>query len=257
VPLFEIDDVEQRGVNTWLRPGLQASGYEVTLILAVVIGYSMFNSTWQALHGSSHHYVNDLLSDGRMMRTMAIEGAMLAALFLWLGRRGWTPADLRIKPGVKSSLLGIGLLVAMVLANTVTVAVLFLLDYQLRHHGENVLAFLGGNSPHIKPHSVEISWIALVPAMVLNAYFEEITCMAYGFNQFAARWGPYVALPIIVVLRMSCHTYQGLFHAMGIGVVFTIEGLVYWRTRNLWPLIFAHMLLDLFSVSFMKVFFGH
>ncbi len=40
------------------------------------------------------------------------------------------------------------------------------------------------------------------------------------------------------------------------GWVFLIFGVVYIFTRNLWPLIFGHILLDVASTSLLKVHFG-
>ena len=53
---------------------------------------------------------------------------------------------------------------------------------------------------------------------------------------------------------MLCHTYQGFVHMAGVGTLFLIYGLVYWRTRNLWILIFAHALLDICNVGALKLF---
>jgi len=93
--------------------------------------------------------------------------------------------------------------------------------------------------------------------MFLNAYFEELTCTAYIFAQFAAKKGPLFALILTVALRMSCHTYQGVLSCLGIGAVFLVSGLWYWRTRNLWILILSHALLDIGSIGLVKLVGGH
>ena len=97
---------------------------------------------------------------------------------------------------------------------------------------------------------------SLIAAMIFNAFFEELTCMGYAFTQFAAKRGPLFALFLTVILRMSCHSYQGPVHMLGIGVVFLLAGLVYWRTRNLWPLVIAHALIDIFSSALVKILHG-
>jgi membrane protease YdiL (CAAX protease family) len=39
-------------------------------------------------------------------------------------------------------------------------------------------------------------------------------------------------------------------------MLFTVFGVAYWYTRKLWPLVFAHMLLDIGSVSAIKLLAG-
>lgn len=240
----------------WLPPALVAPWYEIAAVVAVIIGYSSLASAWQAWHASDRNFIALLLTDNRMVRTIAMECAILGLLFVYLHRRGWRPIDLRIKPTRRSTGIGILLLPAMALANSLTVIAGFSILYFAQSHHERFLAFITSNGPHLKFHSIHVSWLAVVPAVVLNGFFEEITCMAYAFNQFAAKRGPLFALVLIVLLRMSCHTYQGPVHALGIGAAFTVSGLIYWRTRNLWPLILAHIMADMLSFGAIKLLLG-
>ena len=59
-----------------------------------------------------------------------------------------------------------------------------------------------------------------------------------------------------MLIRVACHTYQDPVHLVGIALLFTIYGLVYSRVRKLWPLIFAHLVLDITSLSLLKIWFG-
>jgi hypothetical protein len=45
------------------------------------------------------------------------------------------------------------------------------------------------------------------------------------------------------------HAYQGLSGAIGVATIRVIFGLVYWRWRQLWPLIVAHSLLDFLALA--------
>ena len=67
--------------------------------------------------------------------------------------------------------------------------------------------------------------------------------MGYIVNQLAARWGPGAALVVTVFLRVPA-TPTRTRSLAGIVVLFTIFAAWYWRVRKLWPLVFAHMLLD-------------
>jgi membrane protease YdiL (CAAX protease family) len=72
-----------------------------------------------------------------------------------------------------------------------------------------------------------------------------VVCMSYAFNQFAARRGPLVALGLMILLRISYHTWKGPTYlgAMLIGCV--VDGLWYWRFRSVWTLILAHALFNI------------
>jgi membrane protease YdiL (CAAX protease family) len=240
----------------WLRPALMAPWWEIILVVSVIIGFSTFMSSWQALHGSNQNYMAELLTNGRMIHTILIECAILGLLFVHLHWRGWRPADLEINPTWRSSGQGLLLIPAMAIANSTIVVAGFLILYATQSQYGHFSAFVAANGPHIKLHSVHVSWVAVILALVINGFFEEITCMGYTFTQLAARRGPFFALVVTVLLRMSCHTYQGPVHALGIGAAFLVSGLVYWWTRNLWPLILAHIIVDLLSFGIVKLWFG-
>lgn len=240
----------------WLRPELVAPWWEVILVGAAFIGPFIWTSAWAALHGSNHKYVTLLLSDNHLLWNGVIESGLLAIFLLFLCWRGWTPADFKIAPGWISSVQGFGLLITVQIASSVTVIGLLLLLFLGQTRFSSFMPFLASQAPHLKLHSLDVSWAVMVPAMVLNAYFEELICMGYLFTQIAAKQGPLAALLLTVLVRMSCHTYQDQVHLLGIGVVFLLFGVWYWRTQNLWPLIFAHALLDLFSTGVVKLIFG-
>ncbi len=240
----------------WVRPELVRPWGELVVMAALVLGVPIANATRGAFRGSSHDFMQMLASDVELIRTTAWEATFLAFFLLYLAWRGWKPADLRIGMGWVTSLEGIGLWlagdVAVVLALVTTVTV----GYALQTAQPTLVAFATTLEPHIPPHSLHVTWAAILVAMTLNAFFEEITCMGFIFTQLAERVGPFVALAVTVFLRAACHTYQDPFHLAGIVVLFTLYGLVYWWTRRLWPLIFAHLLLDIFSISMLKLMRG-
>ncbi len=247
--------VDQAGARIragWLRPELVATWREIIVVLLLATGMFVASSGWAAAHGSSGNYFNLILTNSRLVDNLALESAILGLLLLYLRRRGWTPGDLAIRPGIIGTLIGFPLAAVMMLANMVTVATLFILAFCAQHRYASLLQFLTANSPHMEPHSLHLSWIVLIVAVVFNAFFEEITCTSYMFNQFAARRGPFFALLLTVLVRMGYHTYEGPIHMLGIGVVFLVVGGCYWLTRQVWPLIVAHALVDLTSMAFLK-----
>lgn len=247
---------EPARARPWLRPELISSWTEFLVVAALLLVLPIRNSTVAALGGSSSHFMEMLLSDDRLLWAIFGESLLLGFFLLYLKWRGWTPSDLRIGIGWRTSAQGLGLLALTEFAVVFTVFTLLGVVFFLQAAHRSVFSFLLENSPHIAPHSIHLSWAVIFPAMIINAFLEEIMCMGYIFNQLAARRGPAVALVVTVFLRVACHTYQDPVHLAGIAVLFTIYGVWYWRTRKLWPLIFAHLLLDIASMSVVKVVFG-
>jgi membrane protease YdiL (CAAX protease family) len=238
---------------SWLRPELVASWREIIAVLAIFIGPFTWKSTWAIWHGSDKQYLNYFGSDYRLLINGAVEGVLLALFLSWLHWRGWNKTDFKIRPTWWSSVQAFFLLIAVQLGNVLVVLGLIILLFSLQPHGTQFLTYVADHNPKINLHNFHIRWATIVGTMTLNAFFEELICMGYAFNQFAAKLGTALALFLTVLLRMSCHTYQGPTHVMGIGVVFLIFGLWYWRTRNLWTLIFAHALLDTISIGLLKL----
>ena len=238
----------------WLRPELVASWREIGVVLLVVIAPWLLSSALAAGHGSASHYFETFLSDRRLLLNLAAESSILGLLLVYLKWRGWQPPDLRIRPSVGSTAQGIALLPLALAVNGLTVFGLLWIFFLNQREYLSFYGYLMAHSP--KPsmmHVENLSWPVLLVSLTVNAFLEEISCTAYLFAQLAAKRGPLFALCLVVPLRMLCHTYQGVVHMIGVGTLFLIYGLWYWRTRNLWTLIFAHALLDISNVGALKL----
>ena len=240
----------------WLRPELIGSWREICLVILVMLGHSAWASGWAYSHGSSGNYLTSILSDSKLIKTITVEGTLLA-FFLWLlHRRGWKREDLRIRITWGSTFQAFLLMGAMMMVHAVAMIALLGLVYALGN-SHSLLTTMQENGLQTQFHAFSVGWTSIFVALFLNAYFEELTCTAYIFTQFAAKKGPLFALVLTVALRMSCHTYQGVLSCLGIGAVFLVSGLWYWRTRNLWILILSHAILDIFSIGLVKFIGGH
>ncbi len=89
-----------------------------------------------------------------------------------------------------------------------------------------------------------ISLPVAILVSVINPVFEEVLTIAYVTKALNPQ-GAAFAIGTSALLRLIAHAYQGPLAAVVVfplGVAFAI---VYWRTRELWPLVLTHGLIDL------------
>jgi len=83
----------------------------------------------------------------------------------------------------------------------------------------------------------------------VNGIFEELFVAGYIITVLRERRGVWTAINVSTVVRVLYHLYQGpigLLIILPMGLLF---GYAYARTRQLWPLIFAHVLIDIIGLS--------
>jgi membrane protease YdiL (CAAX protease family) len=96
----------------------------------------------------------------------------------------------------------------------------------------------------LEPHAAIIpqASVGLVLAMTLiNSVFEESLVCGYVVSVLASR-GAVLSITVSALIRLAYHLYYGpmaLILILPMGLLFS---LVYWKWRNLWPLITAHAL---------------
>src|ERR1700679_395965 len=162
--------------SSWLRSELIASWREIAAVLFVIIGEPIYVSAQGALHGSSSYYTNLFLSNSWLLHNMVWQSTMLALTLGFLHWRRWTPADFKIRLGWWSSLQGVLLSIALKVGYTIALFIIVLIafffqDYA-RSHG-----FFGANGSHAHIHSEGPNWALRIVSNVINAYWEELTCM--------------------------------------------------------------------------------
>ncbi len=83
----------------------------------------------------------------------------------------------------------------------------------------------------------------LLLVSIINPLFEEVFVSGYIMTALRGR-GVIVALAASVLIRTSYHLYRGVPGILLIAPLGLVFGVIYWRSRNLWPLVVAHGLLD-------------
>ncbi len=75
--------------------------------------------------------------------------------------------------------------------------------------------------------------------IAINSIFEEITVTAYVIEALKGD-GAGLAITASTLLRFSYHLYQGPLASLSIVPLGLLFATMFWRWRNLWPLIVAH-----------------
>ena len=82
--------------------------------------------------------------------------------------------------------------------------------------------------------------------IVVNPVFEEMIVRAFLMSEVLAMTGSSsLAICLSLTVQTSYHLYQGVPYALGVGVIFSIFSIYYARTRQIWPVIIAHFIMDL------------
>jgi membrane protease YdiL (CAAX protease family) len=170
---------------------------------------------------------NDAAFAGVVLEELILGGVALAYLRL----RGHELAALVPRPTALGSLVGIGLYALT--------ALIFWAAYW----------FAGAPEPSAEPiekmiaaGSVSLPWI--LGGSIVNGLFEEVFLTGYLLRALMP-YGASVAIGVPVLVRAVSHLYQGplgTISVIGVGVVF---GAYYWRKRQLWPVVFAHIFADI------------
>lgn len=207
---------------------------EVGLVLGVSVGIIATLSLISLVLRAAYPVIE--MSDGRLLRTLGVEVALAVILVPILRRRGWTAARLTV-PFTSTDLVhGVGVLAVAWLFYVVTSLLTYVLapSFVTRLMGMS----FGGH----------ISWGMVALVTVINPLFEETLYLGYTVNALSSR-GIAVAVAVSVVARALLHLYQGplaLFSVTPVGLAFA---LYFVRTRRLWPVVMAHMLLDAWGLG--------
>lgn len=98
--------------------------------------------------------------------------------------------------------------------------------------------------------STKVSWSSTIPFMVVNGIYEEVFLLGYLMRGLR-RYGASTSLGIALLVRLMYHTYQGpvgVVSVMAVGLVF---GLYFQRKGQLFPVVLAHIAIDLKAILFL------
>jgi hypothetical protein len=166
---------------------------------------------------------------------VAILQVMALAVIIWIGNiRGWTLQKLGIRISWKGTGGGI-LLAAVSYAATYGVWTI----YELIIPPKRLSIIVTG-----------LAIPVIIATQIVNAVFEEVVEAGYFINTFS-RFGMWFAILAGTLLRELYHLPLMRMEALlGLIPTFLMFGYVYWRWRQLWPLVVAHMLRDFYFLLY-------
>jgi membrane protease YdiL (CAAX protease family) len=251
--IFRVQKPHEPDVAT--RPELIVPWWEIMAVAVPMLGVGIALSAYFALNYPPGAFYL-LISDHFLILDGAFKSAILAAFLLYLRLRGWRAADLRIRPGWGATARGLELLLFTYGAFWAVAQFSHFMIWAMGPTPYSFLAALFIPQHRITPpNGIHLALVTMLAGCTLNAFYEEIVYMGYGFNLWAAKYGPRTAVLFSILARLAIHTYQGTEHLLAIGVWATLFSVWYRYHRNLWQLIFAHLLIDVITFSLLKHYY--
>jgi membrane protease YdiL (CAAX protease family) len=206
------------------------SAAEFCLILLICFGWAAYSNVSYLLQGAKAIPVH--MGDGRVLGFMCFELAAIAAV-VWIGHiRGWSVTSFGLRITWKGTGGGLPLLIGSLVALTVQNLLL------------NVIHPVTGNATIL---TGSLSLYTVILMSLINPVFEELMEVGY-FVHALKRYGMWPAVLASAGFRACLHAYTGVNGAAGVLLLGVIFGLVYWKWRQLWPLILVHAIIDFIAL---------
>jgi uncharacterized protein len=205
-------------------------GVEFLVVIMWAFGLPIFTSILSI--GQSRGAA--VFSDAALIGTVVFELLVAAGLIWFLRVREWSLEKIGLRVDGRGTLWGLALLVAVY----ALIAVVQLAAQLLPIDMKTLMSQLPRTDGRL---SMEI----VFAASVVNGVFEELFVAGYAITALQQARGMWTAINVSTAIRVLYHLYQGPFAFLTIAPLGLLFGYVYARTRQLWPLIVAHVLIDI------------
>jgi uncharacterized protein len=207
---------------------------EVALVLLLAFGITVPKSLWALL---SPDYLakraTPPITNEALHHTVLYELGVMMILIPFLKTRGWSRERLGIRPTVRDSMWGVGLVVGYY---AVAMALITLIA--------NLWPQATLVASRIRLAQGPFDWPTIITTSVVNPVFEEVFVCGYIITALKERFGTTTAINVSAGIRVFYHFYQGALGVLGITPMALLFGYWFARTGRLWPLIVAHALQD-------------
>lgn len=204
---------------------------EFFFVVAVSFGFFIIVSIYTLLRRVQRFD----MTTGRAVRGIAIEMVILGVVVAFLHMRRYDFAALGLRFSFGAFFAGVPVFVLAILAYWFTYFVAIVVYAPVRDLQPPRMA---ATAP----------FALLIVLIVVNSLFEESLVNAYIINALSHE-GASVAITTSTLIRFLYHLYQGPVSSLSILPIGLIFGAVYWRWRNLWPVMVAHTIMNLLSFA--------
>jgi len=179
-----------------------------------------------------------VFTNAELLATIIFEVIQLGFLSWFLRIRGWTFEKFGLGFSWRATAVGVVLM-------AVTYGLALGAEYSAQIIFNYDLEAAAVRAPKADPN-LSMQLVFLVS--VVNGIFEELFVTGYIITALTASRGMWMAINVSVVVRLLYHLYQGPIGIMTVVPMGLLYGYVYSRTRQLWPLMVAHVLLDVIGL---------
>jgi len=181
-----------------------------------------------------------LVFDNQALTNILVVELIQSTFLIWFLRvRGWTLEKVGLSISWRGTGLGWLLLIGTyVLAMGAQALAQWIMPLEMQVAGQQY--------PTADPR---VSMQLVFLASTVNGIFEELFVAGYIITVLRDTRGTWTAINVSTVVRLLYHLYQGPIGVITIVPMGLLYGFVYARTRQLWPLIFAHILIDIIGLS--------
>jgi membrane protease YdiL (CAAX protease family) len=209
-----------------------STGVEFLIVVSWAFGQFIFGSIMSIGAPAESAYTNQAL-----LSVLITELLQFAFLIWFLRVRGWTLEKIGVRIGWRTSAGGILLAVG-------TLAMFFFV--QILASAGLDMSVVERLYPKVAPN-LDLN-IVFVTSLV-NGTYEELFVAGYIITVLASVRGVWTAVNVSTGIRLLYHLYQGTLGVLTIVPMGLLYGYIFVRTRQLWPLIVAHVVIDLTGLA--------
>jgi CAAX protease family protein len=218
------------------------AGVEFLVVVSWAFGLPIFNSIMSLGTGGAIPAVSGgalVFNDTILVNILVFELLQSVFLLWFLHVRGWTLEKVGLAFSWRST--GMGWLL-MLGTYVLALAVLSLAEFAWPAQMHAAAARYPASDPTV---SMELVFLT----STVNGIFEELFVAGYIITALRDTRGLWTAINVSTVVRTLYHLYQGPVGIVTVVPLGLLYGYVYARTRLLWPLIMAHVLIDIIGLS--------
>ena len=212
-------------------------GVEFLVVVTWAFGLPIFASIMSL--AASNDLRSPVFTNAELFAAILFEVIQLGFLAWFLRIRGWTLTKFGLAFSWSGTAIGIALLAV---TYALAVGVQYVAQVVFQYDVQAAIA----RAPRFDEN---LSMQLLFLISVVNAIAEELFVAGYVITALQPRRGLWVAINASVVVRLLYHLYQGPIGVLTSVPMGLLYGYLYSRTRQLWPLIVAHVALAIIALA--------